>query len=200
MSIPAIETRYGGYRFRSRLEARWAVFFDHMHIAWQYEPQGFIVAGRPYLPDFLLTECGTWVEVKGAESELDHDLMLAAAELLPEADCIREQGPRLLILGPIPAPCADGDLGWIGLSPVVGSFDGPSDEVSIVDQWWGFGGYHKNMRPWVLANTSSSTPVQWDSGPWLSPMPDLYEAAAAEAGYEAARGARFEHGQSGAGR
>ena len=26
--IKAIETYYKGYRFRSRLEARWAVFFD----------------------------------------------------------------------------------------------------------------------------------------------------------------------------
>jgi hypothetical protein len=28
MSAKAIETHYKGYRFRSRLEARWAVFFD----------------------------------------------------------------------------------------------------------------------------------------------------------------------------
>ena len=27
-SIKPIETNYKGYRFRSRLEARWAVFFD----------------------------------------------------------------------------------------------------------------------------------------------------------------------------
>ena len=27
-SIQVIETAYKGYRFRSRLEARWAVFFD----------------------------------------------------------------------------------------------------------------------------------------------------------------------------
>ena len=26
---------------RSRLEARWAVFFDTAGIAWQYEPEGF---------------------------------------------------------------------------------------------------------------------------------------------------------------
>lgn len=29
-TIRAIETRYAGCRFRSRLEARWAVFFDHL--------------------------------------------------------------------------------------------------------------------------------------------------------------------------
>jgi hypothetical protein len=32
MKIKAIETRYKGYRFRSRLEARWSVFFDAMEL------------------------------------------------------------------------------------------------------------------------------------------------------------------------
>jgi hypothetical protein len=39
--IKLIETLYRGYRFRSRLEARWAVFFDVAGVAWQYEPEGF---------------------------------------------------------------------------------------------------------------------------------------------------------------
>lgn len=41
MTIKAIETQYKGYRFRSRLEARWAVFFDVLGIQWEYEPEGF---------------------------------------------------------------------------------------------------------------------------------------------------------------
>lgn len=65
MRVQAIETTYRGYRFRSRLEARWAVFFDALGVQWQYEPQGFLVGGTPYLPDFYLPEHGTWVEVKG---------------------------------------------------------------------------------------------------------------------------------------
>ena len=32
MEIKAIETIYNGYKFRSRLEARWAVFFDEAGI------------------------------------------------------------------------------------------------------------------------------------------------------------------------
>ena len=40
--IKAIETYYKGYRFRSRLEARWAVFFDAAGIKYEYEPEGFI--------------------------------------------------------------------------------------------------------------------------------------------------------------
>ncbi|MDP2521767.1 hypothetical protein Q8W30_04210 [Neptunomonas phycophila] len=67
--IKPIETRYKGYRFRSRLEARWAVFFDHLGFDWEYEYEGFqIDGGAPYLPDFLLKDDGSfpdvWVEVK----------------------------------------------------------------------------------------------------------------------------------------
>ena len=39
--IKAIETVYNGYRFRSRLEARWAVFFEAAGIEYEYEPEGF---------------------------------------------------------------------------------------------------------------------------------------------------------------
>ena len=63
--IKAIETEYAGYRFRSRLEARWAVFFETGHIKYEYEPQGFVLKnGSRYLPDFYLPELDTFVEVK----------------------------------------------------------------------------------------------------------------------------------------
>lgn len=45
-----IETTYNGTRFRSRLEARWAAFFDLVGWKWTYEP--FDLAG--YIPDFVL--------------------------------------------------------------------------------------------------------------------------------------------------
>lgn len=68
--IKAIETRYAGYRFRSRLEARWAVFMDHLNVPWEYEPQGYVINDNtPYLPDFLVypnTRFAFWLEVKGA--------------------------------------------------------------------------------------------------------------------------------------
>lgn len=65
--IKAIETVYSGYRFRSRLEARWAVFFDAMGIEYQHEPEGFILSNKqPYLPDFYLPTLGIYVEVKPA--------------------------------------------------------------------------------------------------------------------------------------
>jgi hypothetical protein len=67
--VKAIETKYKGCRFRSRLEARWAVFFDALGVAWEYEPEGFeLDGGARYLPDFWLPfrqdGWGYWVEVK----------------------------------------------------------------------------------------------------------------------------------------
>lgn len=65
-SLKAIETRYNGYHFRSRLEARWAVFFDKLDIQYEYEPEGFDLGnGLWYLPDFWLTDQEVWVEIKG---------------------------------------------------------------------------------------------------------------------------------------
>ena len=39
--MKAIETVYRGFQFRSRLEARWAVFFDALGIKWGYETEGY---------------------------------------------------------------------------------------------------------------------------------------------------------------
>ena len=76
MKIRPIETRYKGYRFRSRLEARWAVFFDASGIAWEYEKEGYDLGELSwYLPDFwlpsvrlsfgkYLSSPGCWIEIK----------------------------------------------------------------------------------------------------------------------------------------
>jgi hypothetical protein len=50
MEIHAIETVYEGYRFRSRLEAKWACVFDVLGWEWQYEP----IDLKGYIPDFVL--------------------------------------------------------------------------------------------------------------------------------------------------
>ena len=63
--INAIPTEYKGYKFRSRLEARWAVFFDACGVRWEYEPEGLILSdGTYYLPDFYLSDFHCFFEVK----------------------------------------------------------------------------------------------------------------------------------------
>lgn len=66
--MKVIETRYGGVEFRSRIEARYAVFFDALNEPWEYEPEGFVLAGgERYLPDFWLPEMSCYFEIKGAQ-------------------------------------------------------------------------------------------------------------------------------------
>lgn len=72
-SIKPIETQYDGYRFRSRLEARWAVFFNTLGIKYQYEIEGYQMGNLRYLPDFYIPSLNRWFEVKGkhlTETEL----------------------------------------------------------------------------------------------------------------------------------
>lgn len=61
-----IPTLYLGILFRSRLEARWAAFFDALKWPWVYEPLDL----DGYIPDFVLRlDAGTvLVEVKPALS------------------------------------------------------------------------------------------------------------------------------------
>lgn len=69
LALTPIQTRYRGHHFRSRLEARYAVFLDALGVRWQYEPEGFQLPSGPYLPDFFLPEIngGTWLEIKPYE-------------------------------------------------------------------------------------------------------------------------------------
>lgn len=73
--MKAIETKYKGYRFRSRLEARWAVFFESLGWKWEYEPEGFELESGWYLPDFRIND-HLWVEIKGKKPTENEKLRL----------------------------------------------------------------------------------------------------------------------------
>jgi hypothetical protein len=64
VALKAIETVYKGYRFRSRLEARWAVFLDALGLDYQYEHEGYDLDGLWYLPDFWVPRWDAFVEIK----------------------------------------------------------------------------------------------------------------------------------------
>jgi hypothetical protein len=65
-TIQARPKTYRGVRFRSTLEACWALNLDTLNISWSYEPMVLIFDdGRSYLPDFYLPDISTWLEVKG---------------------------------------------------------------------------------------------------------------------------------------
>ncbi|MCT2278002.1 hypothetical protein M3G91_10230 [Micromonospora chalcea] len=118
----AIETTYGGCRFRSRLEARWAVFFTRLGLEWEYEPQGFVVGrefGRPrnYLPDFYLPALGLYVEVKpAAADQVDPDGVSKWEDFAGEVATMWDHDRAAIFCGPIPNPEAVTDEGpsWSG--------------------------------------------------------------------------------------
>jgi hypothetical protein len=75
--IKAIETIYKDYKFRSRTEARWAIFFDTLGIEWEFEKEGYVLSnGKCYLPDFYLPKSKTYVEVKGQFPSIEYIEML----------------------------------------------------------------------------------------------------------------------------
>ena len=64
IAIKPIATKYKGFRFRSRLEARWAIFFDKIGLKYEYEVEGFEMNGIHYLPDFYIPSLDRWFEIK----------------------------------------------------------------------------------------------------------------------------------------
>lgn len=40
------------------------MFFTAIGEQWDYEPEGFVIDGDPYLPDFYLRNCAIYVEIK----------------------------------------------------------------------------------------------------------------------------------------
>jgi hypothetical protein len=90
-SIKAIDTRYNGHLFRSRLEARWAVFLDAVHCPFWYESDRFDLGTSTYLPDFRIIDeypdSSWWLEIKptdplGWERQLCYELAKKTGEVV----------------------------------------------------------------------------------------------------------------------
>lgn len=197
--MKAIETMYAGTLFRSRLEARWAVFFDELNIEWQYEPEGFEIGEREetspgewaqpirYLPDFFLPDTETWVEVKGHEEALDRRLLCRLVDWgqgLPGTEYSLGTKRGLLVLGPIPRP------GVLHGHPILQHSKG----VFLVRVFFEKGGFNMigggGWGEWFgdgYAGCDMATPL-------LEPLTiEELDDGSASAAYSAARSARFEH-------
>ena len=96
LRLDSIPTWYNGVLFRSRLEARWAIFFDLCGFRWDYEPQGFEIDGVQYLPDFRLynvvrridsehdsADKPFFVEVKGVMDEASREKIWRLSRYYP---------------------------------------------------------------------------------------------------------------------
>jgi hypothetical protein len=204
--VKAIETRYAGCHFRSRLEARWAVCFDRLGIRWEYEREGYLCSPRlsggwieedvtiPYLPDFWFPDYGVHGEVKATLTDDELLKLLDCAASLSSNDgggCHDNGGHDLVVFGKIP------DHG-VNRTPTrlhmhKGDLNASAWERTVHGCWDGqtvasdYGGDLKAIchhTPRIIAEWL--TGGVWGTGYTWEP------------GYAAARSARFEHGQSGA--
>lgn len=92
--IKVIPTAYKGVTYRSRTEARWAVFFEAMGWPFTYEAEGANLDGEWYLPDFWLPAFQTFVEIKGADPTDDERRLAAKLHDAP--------GKRVLLIAGAP--------------------------------------------------------------------------------------------------
>lgn len=188
-----INTVYGGYRFRSRLEARWAVFFDALGLAYDYEKEGFELDGDRYLPDFWLPDLECWIEVK---ADFPDERSRRVAAKLRDASGY----PVVILAGKI-----GGHLNLCFANDMADSAGGPSEWAVM----------------WAVCRMCSQPTLSWGDerhaivGPdWLSIKGNIcrtpadapgewftrcdFEAPRIAAAYDAANQARFEYGESGA--
>ena len=107
--IKPIETEFNGDRFRSKLEAQWAVVFNDLGIRYEYEPDGFeLEDGTRYLPDFYFPDGDAYGEVKP-------DRPGALDELLEKPLRFVQSGAvkRLVILSNIPPATEEDPVWWL---------------------------------------------------------------------------------------
>jgi len=75
-----VPVTYRGVQMRSTLEGKWAAFFDHLGITWEYEAAPVQLHGRSRWVDFWSSTLNLWLEVKPAGTPPDEALGQAVAE------------------------------------------------------------------------------------------------------------------------
>ena len=173
MSIKAIETKYNGFRFRSRLEARWAIFFDSIGLKYEYEIEGFEMNGIRYLPDFYIPSLDRWFEIKG--KPLSETEMKKCEEF-----CFNKDNENIKFSVLIGTPEAVRIDNFVGITEFV--WEWPSDK------------YPENYR--MLAPRELSEKEYYSRfvrGLWV--VPDVTEENLAMAAIAAGE-ARFEFGEN----
>lgn len=96
--IKSIPTEYAGVNFRSRLEARWAAFFDLCGWKWDYEP--FDLDG--WAPDFLIKTEITDVLVEIKPLNLDDCTAVNSDTMAYDKACTQRSRYQVMLLGVSP--------------------------------------------------------------------------------------------------
>jgi len=176
------ETYYDGYRFRSRLEARWAVFFNALGVPYDYEYEGFDLRERGYLPDFWLPLQECWVEIKPRGR--GWFISVTSVRLSGHT------GQRVLYIQGNPWP------GEYGIQFHHRTPDGTPVSVSCAEPHsFALGRYKKETELWLVCRDGHAIclDAMVPTTAFLYPSAETPRLIAA---YKAARSARFEHGET----
>ncbi len=125
--IKSKTTRYGGIVFRSRIEARWAVFFDFLGIEYEYEPfyaeveTGYVSVN--YLPDFYLSKQDIFIEVKPTKP--------FGIENIKAAAWCKDIG-SIIVLFNLSPPTDKLENGWLFFYPNISKVP-----MIMKSYWWG---------------------------------------------------------------
>ncbi len=152
-TIQVIPTEYHNTLFRSRLEARWAVFFDALEVPWEFEPEAFGDGEKGYLPDFWLPNQNCYFEVKPDTNFDEQKIALA---------CIATQKRVMVATGPVAPP----DLRNFGFSNWDGKVN-TTDGMFMLsafqqpDGTWDAGGFDINYY-WCECPVCPAVGIEFD--------------------------------------
>lgn len=199
--VKPIETEYNGYRFRSRLEARWAVFFDTAGIPYEYEPEGFVLTdGTYYLPDFYLPWYRCYVEIKpNVESEISKGMEMISKLAYEKEKCI-----GMLCAGLPNNNKFSSMLAFYYSRNVYGELYQDSDFVCFREGcWWteDDGSEHGTTKHYISMIAAGAYNFFDKNGDEVSIFPGRTMTSYRsdfENAVKAAKQARFEHGECGA--
>ena len=192
-----------GYRFRSRLEARWAVFFQALGVQWEYEPEGFDLGDSYYLPDFRV-QCGElthWYEVKPQHIKSSEKFSKFSKLIdADQQDYYRAFTVETHLVSGDPLSHFAWQLEEEAVCPrccqhVVPDYDFYDGEVGLLCEYCDFVTASGGGNPWEVGFAGA---VFRPHKGWLMVKQLDYEkllAGLARAA-EAARSARFEHGEA----
>jgi hypothetical protein len=190
-----IPTTYKGYRFRSRLEARWAVFFDTLGVQWEYEKEGYDLGpAGPYLPDFWLPDLQCFVEVKGATPTIGEASLCRALHAATGWPVVLVHGE----VGVGPWLCFAFDVGHSSGGPSQWQVYWFKCDCGQPKLSWGDGCHHivnaenfDSLSSWCGWNEAYKADTCGPEFPvWMA-------ISSTSKAVEKARGARFEYGEHG---
>ena len=155
-AIAAIETRYNGVNFRSRLEAKWAAMFDLVGWRWTYEPRDF----NGWIPDFVVH---AWREIY-VEVKPVNDFPKEVAAKMERSGC----DARMMIVGDcVPLFGNTSLFGWYCVPDsgfeVVGFSPGDDQcfrgaRFGFMEEW----GYHANADEVVALWREAGNRTRWN--------------------------------------